>query len=301
MKSVTPVVPDTGSRPRRRLPALAAAPAAMLLLLAPTGCSSSEDTGPSAKRPKNHNLPEPHGPGTDIDYPSQSQWLRPGEGMDFSVFLRLDDKTSDEWQVVGRGDKKGLVRYKTAKTVDGTPGPSAGSSTADRTRYFVFHAEKPGRTTLTLRDPDTGRTMTYNVMVVENDPAGPEDLPVETPPPDRPLGRKISEKFEGTVTVKRGQRFAVANSYSNEPGITWRVTEDTHDDVVYLDSDGKQPRVTGNPDGYRQDWYSFYAAKPGTTKVTLQGCYRCTSTVPSQQSAESRKFSETRTLTIRVR
>ena len=294
MSTTAPTRRVRGRRARRR-PLLAAV--TLLVSAVAVGCGD-QDPGPHATPPPDHGLPSPHGPGTDVDYPSQQLHLRPRVGMDFSIFLPVDEKTS-AWRVTARRDDRGLVTYRRAETVDGAPRTDPSPSPGERTRYFVFHAEKPGETTLTLREADTGRTMTYHVTVVEHGPTGPERV-LPSPPPDVPLGRRVADTFDRTVTVRQGERFAVANSYSNVPGITWRIVDNTDPEVAYPDRRGETPTVTGNPEGDRHDWYTFHAVGPGTTRVTLEGCYRCAS-VTSPRSAESKRFSETRTLTIHVR
>lgn len=296
MTTPEPARRPRGRRARRRAPLLAAAG---LALATSAGCGGDGQDGPHATPPPDHGLPRPHGPGTDLDYPSQQLHLRPRVGMDFSVHLPLDRGASADWRVVDPGDDRAPVRYRRARTVDGAPKSDASPTPGERTRSFVFHAATPGATTLTLRETTTGRTMTYQVTVVEHGATGPERQ-YPSPPPDTPLGRKVADTFEGTVTVRRGDRFAVANRYSNVPGITWRVRENTRPEVASPRQDGERPTVTGNPDGERRDWYTFTARRPGTTRVTLEGCYRCASPT-SPKSAESRKFSATRTLTIRVR
>ena len=286
-------------RPARRRASILTLAGAALLTLLTAGCGPDPDC--CAPRPEDHGLPQPHGPGTDIDYPSQELRLRPRTGMDFSVFVRLDERTPADWSVADRGDEGDVLRYARTKTVDGSPDGGPGASPGARTRYFVFHAEKPGEAEVVLEDRRSGRTMTYAVDVVRTAPGAPRTpagsaRPVESGAVE---GRKAAGKFEGTITVGRGETFAVANPYSNVPGITWHLSN-SDPAVASVASEREEPTTTGDPAGARQDWYTFTAAEKGTTTVKLSGCYRCTYRTAAK-SAESRKFSETRTLTIRVR
>jgi hypothetical protein len=98
--------------------------------------------------------------------------------------------------------------------------------------------------------------------------------------------------------VRSGERFLIANRYDNQPGYTWKVTEEPDSAVAWLETE--QPHITGDPAAERQDWYTFTAREKGTTTVELFGCYRC-GYDGSPTSPESKKFSVTKTLTVVVR
>ncbi|MEW2396324.1 hypothetical protein [Streptomyces sp. NPDC046862] len=57
--------------------------------------------------------------------------------------------------------------------------------------------------------------------------------------------RRLDGDFAGTVTVRPGERFLVANRYSNQPGYTWKVTKEPDGTVVGLRPG--PPRTTGAP------------------------------------------------------
>ncbi|MFH0521071.1 hypothetical protein ACHBTE_28320 [Streptomyces sp. M41] len=237
-------------------------------------------------------LPEPlynvpRGPDGEIDVASQSVETSVLTGHDFSLHVRPGGDAAD-WEIADTGESGGVLRAKGEKTVEGT-------------RYFKFRALKTGSARVVLRERDGDRTMTYPIEVKDNiqgnvvlsDPeAGYSDLP-------QPEGsHRLADDFEGTVTVAPGRQFSIANRYSNQPGYTWRIVRQPDGTVAGLESE--RPYVAGDPAAARQDWYGFIARAKGTTTIELFGCYRC-GYHDRPVSAESRRFSVTKTLTVVVR
>lgn len=229
----------------------------------------------------------PRGPDGEIDVASQAVEPSILVGHDFSLHVRPGGD-ADDWEVSEVEGSGEVVRAKGEKTVEGT-------------HYFTFRALELGTARIVLREIDGDRTMTYRVQVKDNIHSG---AVTEDPRAtfneayEYPETRTFDGDFSGTVTVRPGERFLVANRYSNQPGYTWKVTGEPDGAVVGL-APGK-PHTTGDPAGERQDWYGFIARDEGTTTVELSGCYRCGyDDVPT--SAESKRFSVTRTLTVVVR
>ncbi|WP_327354407.1 hypothetical protein [Streptomyces sp. NBC_01304] len=229
----------------------------------------------------------PRGPDGEIDVASQSVETKVPVDHDFSLHLRPGGKA--EWELAETGESGNVLRAKGVKTVKGT-------------RYFKFRALKTGTARVVLREVDGDRTMTYPIEVKESigGTSVAEDPEEYYPEADDPLKfRKLDRDFDGTVTVRRGEEFRVANSYDNQPGYTWKIAEKPDDTVVGLYPDAN-PRVGGSPAADRKDWYGFTARAKGTTTVKLFGCYRC-GYDSEPTSAESKKFSLTKTLTVVVR
>lgn len=245
----------------------------------------SDDTVCCALPPPLYGVPR--GPDGEIDVASQSVETTVLTGHDFSLHVRPGGDAAD-WEVTDVDGAGKVLRAKGEKTVKGT-------------RYFTFSALEPGTARIVLREIDGRRTMTYPVEVkdsiqgnvVAEDPKAPYS---DTDEPD--TSRRLEGDFAGTVTVRHGEEFSVANRYSNQPGYTWKVTEEPDGGIVGLHPD--PPHTTGDPAAARQDWYRFTAREKGTTTVRLFGCYRC-GYDDRPTSAESRKFSVTKTLTVVVR
>lgn len=229
----------------------------------------------------------PLGPDGEIDVASQSVETAVLTGHDFSLHVRPGGDAAD-WEVADAGESGKVVRAQGEKTVKGT-------------HYFTFRALKPGTARIVLKETDGERTMTYPVevkdtiqgTVVAKDPEGES---AEAYEPSE--ARKLDGDFAGTVTVRPGERFLVANRYSNQPGYTWKVTGEPDGAVVGLEPG--PPHTTGDPAADRQDWYGFTAREKGTTTVELFGCYRC-GYDREPTSPESERFSVTKRLTVVVR
>ncbi|MFJ9585857.1 hypothetical protein [Streptomyces acidicola] len=227
------------------------------------------------------------GPDGEIDVASQSVRTTVLTGHDFSLHVRPGGDAAD-WEVADAGESGKVLRAKGEKTVKGT-------------HYFTFRALKPGSAHIVLKETDGDRTMTYPVdvkdtiqgTVVTKDPEGEYSEAY-----DPSESREFDGDFAGTVTVRPGERFLVANRYSNQPGYTWKVTGEPDGAVAGLEPG--PPHTTGDPAAERQDWYSFTAREKGTTTVELFGCYRC-GYDSEPTSPESEKFSVTKTLTVVVR
>ncbi|MGI5377184.1 hypothetical protein ACQEV2_23655 [Streptomyces sp. CA-251387] len=229
----------------------------------------------------------PRGPDGEIDVASQSVETNVLTGHDFSLHIRPGGDAAD-WEVSDVNGSGQVLRAKGEKTVKGT-------------RYFTFSALEPGTARIVLRETDGDRTMTYPVEVKDSIQGNvvTEDPKTQYGDADGPEGfRRLEGDFAGTVTVRRGEEFSVANRYGNQPGYTWKVSAEPDSAVVGLWPG--PPHTTGDPAAERQDWYSFTAREKGTTTVRLFGCYRC-GYEDRPTSAESRKFSVTKTLTVVVR
>ncbi|MDI3417257.1 hypothetical protein [Streptomyces luteolus] len=238
--------------------------------------------------PPLHNVPR--GPDGEIDIASQS--LRPEVlvNHDFSIHVRPGGD-ADGWRLAESGEAEGVVRARGVKEVGGT-------------RYFRFRALKTGTATIVLKEVDGKRTMTYPVEVKEGtqvsgvlgDPEDRYGRPDEDLPPDHV--RTIEGDFDGDVTVHPGETFRIANRYDNRPGYTWEIAGPPDESVLtdYLSG----VHTTGDASTVRQDWYKFTAVDKGTTEVKLFGCYRCTDGIKAE-TAESKKFSVTKPLTVTVR
>ncbi|MFE9398413.1 hypothetical protein [Streptomyces flavidovirens] len=232
-----------------------------------------------------HNVPR--GPDGEIDVASQSVETSVLVDHDFSLHVRPGGDAAD-WEVADPGESGKVLRAKGEKTVKGT-------------RYFMFRALKTGSARVVLKETDGDRTMTYPVEVKDSIQGS-----VVTSDPRAEFSeayggeksRKLDGNFDGTVSVRPGERFLVANRYSNQPGYTWKVTEEPDGKVAWLEPGA--PHTTGDPAAERQDWYSFIAREKGTTTVKLFGCYRC-GYDDRPTSPESKKFSVTKTLTVVVR
>ncbi|MDQ8702015.1 hypothetical protein RCO28_05855 [Streptomyces sp. LHD-70] len=232
----------------------------------------------------------PRGPDGEIDIASQS--LRPEVLVDhdFSIHVRPGGD-ADDWRLAESGEAAGVVRARGVKDVDGT-------------RYFRFRAVKTGTAQIVLEEVDGKRTMTYSVEVKEGtqvsgvlgDPEDRYGRPDEDLPPDQV--RTIEGDFDGAVTVHPGETFRIANHYDNQPGYTWQIVGPPDESVLtdYLSG----VHTTGDAATVRQDWYEFTASGKGTTEVKLFGCYRCTDGIKAE-TAESKKFSVAKTLTVTVR
>ncbi|MFM9366681.1 hypothetical protein [Streptomyces sp. Da 82-17] len=236
----------------------------------------------------------PRGPDGEIDIASQSTEPEVLVGHDFSIHVRPGGD-ADDWRLAESGESGGVVRAKGEKTVKGT-------------RYFRFRALRTGTARIVLKEIDGERTMTYALTVkegtqvsgVEHDPD--EILPTDrTSPPDDGRGtdevRVLDGDFDSTVTVPAGQTFRIANRYANQPGYTWRFVAEP-DGPVLGQGDSEAPDV-GDGAAVRQDWYEFYARDKGIAKVKLFGCYRC-GYGEWPETAESKRFSLTKTLTVNV-
>ncbi|MFB1044088.1 hypothetical protein [Streptomyces chrestomyceticus] len=292
-----------GPAPRLRAAALATAGAALVALT--TGaCGGTSDCCVKAPTAS----PSPTAPDGVRASPSQATSLRVRTGTDFDIVLRAGGSSgpgsgaaeNSGWRVDEPEIEGTAVRRRT-----GPPAAHAGARAA-------FHAVHPGTARIVLTSTDRKRTMTYQVTVGTGPATAPSAAPSATHGGlDR--GRSLSTGFAagsgGEVTVRRGERFSLPNAYSNVPGITWRVVSRSSSGPAPLLSD--VPHVEGDAAGDRTDWYTFSADRPGTTVVELFGCYRCTnsgtgaddtSTGPgTPESAESRAYSETRTVRITVR
>ncbi|MDI3386088.1 hypothetical protein QIS99_07625 [Streptomyces sp. B-S-A8] len=248
----------------------------------------ADDTVCCALPPPLHNVPR--GPDGEIDIASQS--LRPEVlvGHDFSIHVRPGGD-ADDWRLAESGEAEGVVHARGVKDVDGT-------------RYFRFRALKTGTARIVLEEVDGKRTMTYPVEVKEgtqvsgvlDDPEDRYGRPGEDVPPDNV--RTLERDFDGDVTVRPGETFRIANHYDNQPGYTWQIVGPPDESVLadYLSG----VHTTGDAATVRQDWYKFTASGKGTTEVKLFGCYRCTDGIKAE-TAESEKFSVTKTLTVTVR
>lgn len=229
----------------------------------------------------------PRGPDGEIDVASQSVETTVLTGHDFSLHVRPGGD-ADDWEVADAGESGKVLRAKGEKTVKGT-------------HYFTFRALRPGTARVVLKETDGDRTMTYPVEVKDSiqGTVVAEDPEAAYREADDPAGfRRLDGDFAGTVTVRPGERFLVANRYSNQPGYTWKVTKEPDGTVLGLRPG--PPRTTGDPAADRQDWYGFTARESGTTTVELFGCYRC-GYDSGPTSAESRRFSVTKRLTVVVR
>ncbi|MDQ8702014.1 hypothetical protein RCO28_05850 [Streptomyces sp. LHD-70] len=245
------------------------------------------DTGMCCVKPTIADMPK--GPDGEIDVASQSVTTQVPAGYDFSIHVRPGGG-ADDWQVAESGEAGGVLRAKGAKTVKGT-------------RYFKFRALRPGKSRIVLKETDGERTMTYPVEAVgggestytEPDPEGvPEEGNAREFERD---SRRLDGDFVGTVSLSKGEDYLIANRYSNQPGYTWTLTEDSDDGLTVASPDPRY--TTGDPAAARQDWYSLSSLKKGTTTLKLFGCYRCTwDDQPS--TPESKKFSVTKTLTVVV-
>ncbi|MGW0737025.1 hypothetical protein [Streptomyces sp. NPDC002851] len=228
----------------------------------------------------------PRGPDGEIDIASQSVRTQVLVDHDFSLHVRPGGD-ADDWRLVDAGESGGVLRAKGEKTVKGT-------------HYFTFRTLKTGRARVVLKEVDGNRTMTYPVEVKDGDQLGgvAEDPDPYTGGPDETgHARKTDGDFEGTVTLRQGENIHIANRYNNQPGYTWELVKEPDAAVLWWDDSFEY--ITGDPAAVRQDWYSFTARGKGTTTVRLFGCYRCEDGV-RPESAESKKFSVTKTLTVRV-
>ncbi|NBE51370.1 hypothetical protein [Streptomyces boluensis] len=222
------------------------------------------------------------GPDGEIDIASQALEPSVPVGYDFSLHVRPGGD-ADDWEVADAG-KPTVLGAKGVKTVKGT-------------RYFKFRALKTGETRVVLKEVDGDRTMTYLISVLSNDHGyGPQD---PEPAKQFPLDRENEEDlgdFEGTVTLTRGEDYLISNPYDNQPGYTWTLVK-KYDDGLSI---SKEPEHTsGDPAAVRRDWYSLFGYEKGTAELKLFGCYRCRYDEP--ETAESKKFSVTKTLTVVVR
>ncbi|GCD37033.1 hypothetical protein OEIGOIKO_04815 [Streptomyces chrestomyceticus JCM 4735] len=287
-----------GPVPRLRAAALATAGAALVALT--TGaCGGPSDCCVKAPTAS----PSPTAPDGVRAFPSQATSLRVRTGTDFDIVLRAGGSSgpgagvaeNSGWRVDEPKIEGAAVRHRT-----GLPASHAGVRAA-------FHAVSPGTARIVLTSADRERTMTYQVTVGTGPATAPSAAPSATHG-GLNRGRSLSTGFAagsgGEVTVRRGERFSLPNAYSNVPGITWRVVSRSSSGPAPLLSD--VPHVEGDAAGERTDWYTFSADRPGTTVVELFGCYRCMNggagTGPgTPESAESRAYSETRTVKITVR
>lgn len=229
----------------------------------------------------------PRGPDGEIDVASQSVETKVLTGHDFSLHVRPGGDAAD-WEVADVDAPEKVLRARGEKTVKGT-------------HYFTFSALEPGTARIVLKETDGDRTMTYPVEVKDSIQGNvvTEDPRAQYSDADEPdTSRRLEGDFAGTVTVRPGEEFSVANRYGNQPGYTWKVTRQPDGAVLGLRPE--PPHTTGDPAAARQDWYSFTAGAKGTTTVRLFGCYRC-GYDDRPTSAESRKFSVTKTLTVVVR
>ncbi|MFK8847207.1 hypothetical protein [Streptomyces sp. Ac-502] len=283
-----------------RAAALATAGAALVALT--TGaCGGKSDC--CVKAPTASPSPTTPGgvPGAAWEFPSQATSLRVRAGTDFDIVLRAG---GSGWRVDEPKVEGATVRYRSVAAASGaasdaTPGAASRAGAKDAVRA-PFHAVKPGTARIVLTSADRERTMTYQVTVGTGPGAAPSAAPNATGG-DLKRGRALGTGFTGgsggEVTVRRGERFSLPNAYSNVPGITWRVVSRGASGPAPLLSD--VPHVEGDAAGDRKDWYTFSADRAGTTVVELFGCYRCTNGTP--ESAESRAYSETRSVRITVR
>ncbi|MFC7310096.1 hypothetical protein ACFQVC_38500 [Streptomyces monticola] len=228
----------------------------------------------------------PRGPDGEIDIASQSVRTEVLADHDFSLHVRPGGGAAD-WRLADSGESDGVLRAKGEKTVKGT-------------HYFTFRALRTGTARVVLAEADGDRTMTYPVEVKEGSHLGrvaEDPLPDQSGPREPDRSRTADGDFAGTLTMRAHEDVRVANRYDNQPGYTWQVVREPDASLVRLDG---TVRSSGDPAAVRQDWYSFYARAEGTTTVKLFGCYRCEDGSKAE-SAESRKFSVTKTLTIKVR
>ncbi|NBE51369.1 hypothetical protein [Streptomyces boluensis] len=229
----------------------------------------------------------PSGPDGEIDIASQSVKTDVLVDEDFSLHVRPGGD-ADDWEPAETGEEYGVLRAKGEKTVRGT-------------RYFKFRALRTGKARIVLREVDGDRTMTYPIEVKKtlrssSTTRDPEEGFSDPYAPDESI--RLDGDFGGKVTVRAGHEFAVANRYTNQPGYGWRFLGQWDDHDLALTSD--QSYVAGDPSAVRQDWYTFKAYEKGSTTIKLFGCYRCGDDM-KPKSAESKKFSVTKTLTVIVR
>ncbi|WP_167745482.1 hypothetical protein [Streptomyces monomycini] len=292
--------------PRLRAAALATAGAALVALT--TGaCGGTPDC--CVKAPTASPSPTTPGgvPGAAWAFPSQATSLRVRAGTDFDIVLRAG---GSGWRVDEPKIEGATVRYRSGAAASGaasgaTSGAASRAGAKDGLRA-PFHAVKPGTARIVLTSADRERTMTYQVTVGTGPGAAPSAAPSATGGGlhrGRALGTGFTGGSGGEVTVRRGERFSLPNAYSNVPGISWRVVSRSASGPAPLLSD--VPHVEGDAAGDRKDWYTFSADQAGTTVVQLFGCYRCTNGSNggngTPESAESRAYSETRSVRITVR
>ncbi|MEU4202488.1 hypothetical protein AB0F64_21410 [Streptomyces sp. NPDC026294] len=309
--------------PRPRAVALATAGVALVALT--TGaCGGKSDC--CVKAPTASPSPTTPGgvPGAAWAFPSQATSLRVRAGTDFDIMLRAG---GSGWRVDEPKIEGAAVRHRTGTAASGTapgaapgtapgatsgtaPGATSGTAPGAASRSgakdgvrAAFHAVKPGTARIVLTSADRERTMTYQVTVGTGPATAPSAAPSATGgglDRGRSLGTGFTGGSGGEVTVRRGERFSLPNAYSNVPGITWRVVSRSASGPAPLLSD--VPHVEGDAAGDRTDWYTFSADRAGTAVVELFGCYRCANgSTGTPDSAESRAYSETRTVRITVR